>query len=208
MHRLLLIVALAPCGAFCAQAEETPLFGGFADVITSHAFNEGDGPTVLDEAPVPSFIVGGLTISLEQTAMADIAKVLGGTVYSQGEAGGALDWTCYDIGNTSVTFYSDGEMGDGLATAFAVETGPSEPRRWCAQLPSDTAIDLGIPSLGSTVDEVVARFGPPAVDGDLLGYGNIEPIEQPAGFSIWQDLTYRQQDGIITAVGVDQMTGD
>lgn len=201
---LLLATAIVP-----AMAEDSPIAGTWIDSVSR------SGPS----APEPwgtvkqvyQVGVGKQAIVLEETPIAEIAATLGGAAHNWGDAGEAVTWACFARGAETLWLYSDGEMGDGKVTGVGLDTRDAAPASaQCADWPAGMAVDLGIMGIGLPMDAIMANYGTSQPDD----YGwmrsvNLTPDPSGAPLSqVWQELTFREADGVINAVAVLQDTGD
>lgn len=189
-------------------AEDSPISGTWIDQVarTGAAAPEPWGTV----KQVYGITAGSLAIALEETTIADAAAALGTTVQHWGEAGEAVTWACIARGAETFWLYSDGEMGDGKVTGAALDARDAAPASAkCGVWPADLSVDLGIMGIGLPSDVIIANYltGQPD-DYGWFGSVNLTPAADPA-FEIWQELTFRQNDdGVVNAVAVMQMTGD
>ena len=103
---------------------------------------------------VGTITIGSLTVAMEETPLVEIATALGGQISNEGEAGEHMVWTCDGTGQSTIWFMSDGEMGDGKLTIFAVEAKAPRVEWNCSRLPAEVSINAGVPGLGAPSDEV------------------------------------------------------
>ena len=179
--------------------------GGFADIV-SRGFYDLDAMAPL-QVKIGDIKIGGLTVTMEVTPLADIATALGGQISNEGEAGEHMVWTCYGSGQSTIWFMSDGEMGDGKLTILAVEAKAPRTDWNCATLPADVVIDAGIPGLGTTSEDVRATVGPATGGADgRFSYTGEAPSKTEYGFTIYQDVVYEEQGGKIVAFAVEQLS--
>ncbi|MDB5529497.1 MAG: hypothetical protein JWR51_2600 [Devosia sp.] len=147
---------------------------------------------------------------LEQTPIAEIAAALGGASHDWGEAGEAATWACFSRGAETLWLYSDGEMGDGKVTGIGLDARDTAPASaQCTDWPAAVAVELGIMGIGLPMDVIIPNYGTSQPDD----YGwmrsiNLAPDPANAQSQIWQELTFRQSDGIIDAVAVLQESGN
>jgi hypothetical protein len=188
-----------------AMAAEPTRAGGFAD-ITSRGLYDANLTAPLG-AQVGAITIGAMTVALEQTSLEDIAKTLGGPINNEGEAGEHMVWTCYGAGDRTMWFMSDGEMGDGLLTIFALEARAPSVDWNCGTLPANVVIDAGVPALGAASAEVRSKVGPAAADAHgRFSYNGLAPVKTDLGFDIYQGVVYEEHDGLVTAFGVEQLS--
>jgi hypothetical protein len=170
----------------------------------------------LHAAPVQSITAGPLRIQLEVTPLDVVKKQFGGVVRGAGNAGDAVTWLCYAGKNAEhkpvvYWFASNDEMsGDHHeVTQVAVQANPSgKAPRGCGDAPSTlTEINFGVPSVGSTLDAVAKRFGPPKPDvRGFLSYAGEVAAKEPKDFTVLQSVQYRVRDGVVTIFSVSQVT--
>jgi hypothetical protein len=190
----------------------TPVFateptreGGFADIV-SRGLYDLDAMAPL-QVKVGEIRIGDLTVGMEQTSLEDIAATLGGPINNEGEAGEHMVWTCYGSGQSTIWFMSDGEMGDGKLTIFAVEAKAPRLDWNCGTLPADMTIDAGIPGLAASSAEVRSIVGPATAGADgRFSYTGEAPSKTEYGFTIYQDVVYEERDGSIVAFAIEQLS--
>jgi hypothetical protein len=154
--------------------------------------------------------VGAHAVVLEQTPIAEIAAALGGASHNWGQAGEAVTWACFSRGAETLWLYSDGEMGDGKVTGIGLDARDAAPASaQCADWPAAIAVNLGIMGIGMPMDAIIPNYGTSEPDEHgWMRSVSLVPDPADAQFQIWQELTFRQTDGIIDAVAVLQDTGD
>jgi hypothetical protein len=153
---------------------------------------------------------GDQVIMLEETPIAEVAAALGGATHSWGEAGEAVTWACFARGAETFWLYSDGEMGDGKVTGVALDARDAPPASaQCADWPVSMSVDLGIMGIGLPKDAIIPNYQTSEPDD----YGwmrsvNLTPDPKDPAFQVWQELTFRESDGVINAVAVLQETAN
>lgn len=206
--RLAIACLLLTSSVLPAMAEDSPISGTWLDSVSR------SGP----DAPEPwgsvkqlyQVTAGDQVILLEETPIADAARALGGEAHSWGEAGEAVTWACFARDAESFWLYSDGEMGDGKVTGVALDARDAPPASaQCADWPTTMAVDLGIMGIGLPRDVIIPNYQTSEPDD----YGwmrsiNLTPDPTDSAFQVWQELTFREADGVINAVAVLQQTGD
>jgi hypothetical protein len=195
-----------------ALAQDASQFGGFIEDVVTGQYAV-DGSYDLRMAPlVEAITVGPLDVVLEETTMDTVRESFGGPLNEQGEAGGRVVWICLIIGeDLTLWFYSDGEMGGGKVNAVALEVAAPKPEWNCGSALEGIGVDFGpIPGLSAHPTEIDAVFLPLDPDPEgRRGYTNESPHPERVGFSVWQHVVYREgPDGIVDAIGVEQLTGD
>jgi hypothetical protein len=164
-----------------------------------------------DRELIGGILVGELSIVLEQTPMANVASALGGIVHRSGEAGEAMEWLCLTDQATTLWFYSDGEMGQGLVTAMAIVAGDSDAdMAGCGSVEHLATATWGVPMIGETGQSVRKLLGLADVnDNGSFGYESVTPSPIGGTFVKQQDLAYAQDtSGVIIAVAIMQVTSD
>jgi hypothetical protein len=200
---LLIAVSTMP-----ALAEDSPLAGTWIDQVARSGVAAPEPWGTVKQ--VYGVTAGSLQIALEETPIADVATALGTSVQHWGEAGEAVTWACVTRGAETFYLYSDGEMGDGMVTGVGHDTRDAAPASaQCGAWPADLSVDLGVMGVGLPSDVIIANY----LTGQPDDYGwfrsvNLTPAANPP-FEIWQELTFRQNDdGVVNAVAVFQITGD
>jgi hypothetical protein len=170
----------------------------------------------LHAAPVQAIMAGSLGIQLEVTPLDAVKKQFGGTVRGAGDADDAVTWLCYAGKNVEQKpvvywFASNDEMsGDHHeVTQVAVQANPSgKAPRGCGDAPSALiGIDLGVPSVGSTLDAVAKHLGAAKVDTKgCLGYASEVIAKESTEATVTQSVQYRVRDGVVTTISVSQVT--
>jgi hypothetical protein len=205
MTRLSLIGAVLLVLTMPSLAADPTREGGFADIV-SRGFYDLDATAPL-QVKVGEIKIGDLTVTMEKTPLTEIATTLGGPITNEGEAGEHMVWTCYGAGQSTIWFMSDGEMGDGKLTIFAVEATAPRPDWNCAILSTGVMIDAGIPGLGASSEEARGTVGPAASNADgRFSYTGEAPSKTEYGFTIYQDVVYEERDGKIVAFAVEQLS--
>lgn len=204
-HRLFSAALAGLLLATPAFAAEPTRQGGFADMVSRGLFDlDAMAPLQIKAGEIR---IGDLTVAMEQTPLTDIAAAFGGPINNEGEAGEHMVWTCYGAGQTTVWFMSDGEMGDGRLTIFAVEAKAPRIDWNCGTLPADIAIDAGIPGLDASSDDVRSILGPANAGPDgRFSYAGEAPSKTEYGFTIYQDVVYEEQGGRVVAFAVEQLS--
>lgn len=204
LKALVSIIALATAIVPAAAAESTRS-GGFADVV-SRGLYDLDATAELKTA-VGAIIVGSMTVTLEKTPLTEIAAHFHATVNNEGEAGEDMDWVCVGDAARTIWFMSDGEMGGGNLTIFAVEATAPEAAWNCGQISPDVTIDAGLPGLGASAADARAKAGPATAGPDgRFSYNGLAPVKTALGYPIYQDVVYEERDGVIVAFGIDQLS--
>lgn len=208
MRHTAIICLLLAGSALPALAEESPIANTWIDQVarTGAAAPEPWG----NVKQVYTITIGAESVVLEETAIADLAAKLGTEAHNWGEAGEAVTWACLSRNAETLWLYSDGEMGDGKVTGVGIDVRDAAPASArCGTWPADMNADLGLMGIGMPADVIVGNYltGQPDEYG-WFGSINLTPAAT-APFEIWQELTFRANDeGIVNAVAVMQMTGD
>lgn len=185
---------------------------GYAAPLIGHD-TPADEDVELRQRPATSIILGGQTITLEKTTLAEVQARFGGQIQRHGEAGEAQNWLCYAVEGSPdwpaqyVWVVSDSEMGgpEGHVTMIGAEVNTVLDRADCTRAKSG-AMDLviGAPGLTTTDADLVSHFGSAPRDAaDTVTYSY---IANENGADIGQSLTYRLVDNRIVAFVVDQIT--
>jgi len=200
---LLLTTSVVP-----AMAEDSPIAGTWINSVST------GGP----DAPEPwgsvkqvyQITVGEHVIVLGETPIAEIATTLGGASHRWGEAGDSVIWACFARNAETLWIYSDGEMGHGTVTGVGVDVrDPAPASAQCAAWPAAVAVDLGIMGIGLPMDAIIGNYGTSQPDDyGWMRSANLTPDPTNAQSHIFQELTFREADGVINAVAVLQDLGD
>lgn len=206
--RLAIACLLLTSSVLPVMAEDSPISGTWIDSVSRSGV----------AAPEPwgnikqlyQVTAGDQVIVLEESSIADIATALGGTAHNWGEAGEAVTWACFARGAETFWLYSDGEMGDGKVTGVALDARDAPPASaQCADWPASMSVDLGIMGIGLPKDAIIPNYQ--TSEPDEYGWMrsvNLTPASTNASLQVWQELTFRESDGVINAVAVLQETGD
>lgn len=198
------LMLLAP-----AYALDSPLEGTWIDTVMRGG---PDAPEPFGVEPIfDGMRIGKLQIGLETSRLSDLASSFGGTEQHWGEAGEAASWLCYTEGAQTLWFYADSEMGSGTVTGIGIDARDAAPAgASCTDFPgAHMDVDFDAPLIGASADEVRARFGPSAADArGWFRYWSFTPIEGHPTFVVWQEVTFRELDGVIDAFAIRQLTGD
>jgi hypothetical protein len=109
--------------------------------------------------------IGKVPIVLEETPINEVAKTVGGTIGSRGDASEALQWLCFhgsDADGRWALWLESSEMGGGTVDGFALQRIPSNATvdRRCRK--EEAQIDLPIRlRIGLTESEVRGILGAP-----------------------------------------------
>jgi len=170
----------------------------------------------LSTAPVQAITVGPFNIELEVTRLDAVKKQFGGTIRGAGDAAKAVTWLCYAGKNTAQMpvvywFASNDEMsGDHHeVTQIAVQSNPGGiAPNGCRDAPTSLIeINFGVPSVGSTLDDVVKHFGPGKPDPKgYLSYATEVAVKEPKDGTVTQSVQYRVRGGVVTTVSVSQVS--
>lgn len=191
-----------------ALAQGTPPLGAFIQSVTTGTATVAPAMELPAQA-VDTIKVGELSVVLEKTLMVDVTAALGGNVMHTGEAASSLDWTCYEFGETTLWFLSDGELGSGAVTTVALEAGTPQAEWQCAKAPDGLTVDFGIPGYGSDLVQVATTLGAiPDISIGALAYRSDTPVPDRQGVSTYQEIVYRFDDGRSDGFAVVQQTGD
>ncbi len=169
----------------------------------------------LSAAPVGTVRVGALEVRLEVTPLSAVQRMFGGVVRGAGDAANAVTWLCYagrDAKQRSVVYWfaSNDEMsGDHHeVTQIAVQDNPAGTApAGCGAAPVGLGIQFGIPSVGSTMDEVSAKFGAGKVDArGFVSYASEANTTTPKEMTVTQSVQYRVREGVVTIASVSQVS--
>jgi len=129
-----------------------------------------DLPETPPKASIPKEMItklrmGKMSITLEETPLTGVAKQLGGTIGSRGDASEALQWLCFhgsDAGGLWALWLESSEMGGGTIDGFALQRISSKATVDQRCRTEETEIDLPVPlSIGLTESDVRRILGPP-----------------------------------------------
>jgi hypothetical protein len=135
-------------------------------------FTEGyTGPT-LPQRPATQLRLGGLTVRLEQTTLAEVQKALGaGEIEHEGDAGDSETWLCYVIPAASggqILWLTSGELqGDEMIDGVIAQEAGADLLRasGCPPLPPrfrKLAVDGGV-WLGASAEQLRRSLPPPSL---------------------------------------------
>lgn len=203
----LTLLAALLIGASPTPAGAQDIAGFPLDVLTGNYAAE---TRPVDGLAVTAIYVGDLQIFLEETPMAEVTAMLGGTLHDEGEAGGHMIWTCYTLTDGTLWVYSDGEMGEGDVTMLTLDREPAPGSAACTPLPlAASAVDLATLSLGDTAQALAVDYGAFTVDArGRVGFSAEQPLLDGSDAAISQWLVFRLRAGRIDAVGITQVTSD
>lgn len=126
-----------------------------------------DLPETPPKASIPkemitSLRIGKLSITLEETLLRDVARNLGGTIGSSGDAGDALHWLCLhgsDASGRWALWLESDEMGGGRIDGFALQRISSrvtvDPRCRAEEVQIDLPLRLRIGLKESEVRKIL-----------------------------------------------------
>jgi hypothetical protein len=169
----------------------------------------------LSSAPVGTIRVGALEVRLEVTPLSAVQLMFGGVIRGAGDAANAVTWLCYagkDAKQRSVVFWfaSNDEMsGDHHeVTQIAVQDNPGGAApAGCGVAPVGLRIEFGIPAVGSTMDEVSAKFGAGKPDArGFVSYASETKTTTPKEMTVMQSVQYRVRESVVTIVSVSQVS--
>jgi len=166
-----LIGAALVLAASAASAEDVPLTGMAEEVIAS----EWSEPTSVGQRDL--FVLfkfealpGDPLIELYKQSFEDVIYLIGGQQHtSEIFEGTAVDWVCYDTGDTRTTVASLSTGYVGVpAPDLIVEERVDGPSPSCSAKPGATAADpfTRLPRIGGSVADLIERFGTAPVDAN------------------------------------------
>lgn len=138
---------------------------------------------------------GDVVIRFEETKLASLAKLMGGKIQHQGDAGESYYWICYRLADGSAVGLFSGEMGNGTVNEFALTKHPPQA---CPVLPVRYQPVRGVLGLGlgARYDEFAAQLGKPqGRAGDRATWISIRPLPQAQDCSLSQSLNIAFRDG-------------
>lgn len=205
-----LIATALVLAASAASAEDVPLSGMAEEVIAS----EWSDPTSVGERDL--FVLfkfdalpGAPLIELYKQSFEDVIYLIGGQQHtSEIFEGSAVDWVCYDTGDTRTTVASLSTGYVGVpAPDLIVEEDVDSPSPACSAKPGATAADpfTRLPGIGGSVADLVERFGTAPVDANgHLAY--VSAVEIGGSFEGIQTqiVYYRIENELITGVAYRQ----
>jgi len=169
------------------------------------------GSPNLTKPMVRGITAGGMHITLQHTKLADIRKVFGGTIQTQGDDKSIARWLCYQTdgkkGPATDTWFISNVLGGGeFVMIVAVQEAPmgGMPAD-CEKAPAKfTAPNLGIPGIGASSSELKAAFGG-VVGGSKVTYRADEPGADAIGTANnAQYIAYILSGGQVTAYGAGE----
>lgn len=166
------------------------------------------GKPNLEKPPVKTITAGGLRMQLQHTKLADIRKVFGGTIQTQGDNKTLVNWLCYqtDGANPTDTWFISNILGGGEFVMIVAVQAASPGR-----IPGDcepaskkfAAPNMGIPGIGASSDDMRKAFG--AVSGNTVAYRADEPGADALGTaSNAQYIGYILQGGRVVGYGAGE----
>jgi len=173
-------------------------------------FHFGSKPNI-EKPAVRTIVAGPLKMELQHTKLAQVKKLFGGTVLTQGDNKTLGSWLCYhtDGGGKSEaasTWFISNILGGGeFIMIVAVQAAnPGQIPGDCQAAPKNFQIpNLGIPGLGASLSDLKAKFG--AASGSNIAYRADEPGADALGTALnAQYIGYIMSGGRISAFGAGE----
>jgi len=207
--RLRLSAALLATLALASPTYAAGLSGMGANLYGNY-FHFGGKPN-LSKPPVKSISAGPLRMELQHTKLAQIKKLFGGTILTQGENKSLVSWLCYHTdgsGKTQAanTWFISNILGGGefvMIVAVQAAAAGSIPGD-CEAAPKNFGLpNMGIPGLGASLSDLKAAFG--AASGSTIAYRADAPGADALGTANnAQYIGYLTSGGRVTGYGVGE----
>jgi len=207
--RLAFSAALLAAIALASPTYAAGLSGMGANLFGNY-FNFGSKPNI-PSAPVRAITAGPLRMELQHTKLAQVKKLFGGTIMSQGENKTLVNWLCYhtdgsDKSPAANTWFIANILGGGeFIMIVAVQAAsPGQIPGDCVAAPKNFQVpNLGIPGLGASAADLKAKFG--AASGSKIGYRADEPGADALGTALnAQYIGYILSGGRVTGYGAGE----
>ena len=150
-------------------------------------------------------------MELQHTKLAQIKKLFGGTMMSQGENKSLVSWLCYHTDGSGKaqaanTWFISNILGGGefvMIVAVQAAAAGSIPGD-CVAAPKNFALpNMGIPGLGASLSDLKASFG--AASGSTIAYRADEPGADALGTANnAQYIGYMMSGGKVSGYGVGE----
>jgi hypothetical protein len=165
----------------------------------------------LSKPAVKTITAGSLKLELQHTKLAQIAKLYGGTIRSQGEGGTMANWLCYHTdgskGPAADTWFISNSLGGGeFVMIVAVQAAAPDkiPGDCDAASPKFQVPNLGIPGLGASSADLRAAFGASS-GGSKVSYRADVPAADALGTALTaQYIGYIMKGGKVAAFGAGE----
>ncbi len=195
MRFLLLATALA---LVAAPAFADPLTLGMIADIDDYRWRE---PRIVDDYLFTSVNAGESILGFEGGMLADVRTALGGTIVENFEH----RWLCYDADKLRVRFsgaWRDHNEPSALELVTVEPIGDREDG--CTAKPELANIatnDDGVPGLGASVNDILARFGSANIlDGGRLGYRTVAVLGDEESWTQVKTIYYRLAGDVVDQI--------
>lgn len=176
-------------------------------------------PDSLPKANIPNEVVtklklGTLDIVLEKTSLVDVAKKIGGTIGSRGDAGEALHWLCLigsDSGGRWALWLESDEMGggnvDGVAWQRISKDATADRRCWTGNVQIELPIRLALNSTESDVRMVLGQPTAKYRDTLIFDHEHQEMIRNEP-FTVSNSVYVELRRGLVWSVQIWRTTSN
>ena len=207
--RLSLTGALLAALALASPAHASGLSGMGANLFGNY-FHFGSKPNIA-KPMVRSIVAGPVRMELQHTKLAQVKKLFGGTIMTQGDNKTLVNWLCYHTdgsGKTQAanTWFISNILGGGeFIMIVAVQAAsPNQIPGDCQPAPKNFQIpNLGIPGLGASLSDLKGKFG--AASGSTIAYRADEPGADALGTALnAQYIGYLMSGGRVSGFGAGE----
>jgi hypothetical protein len=210
MRLTLSAAAILAAALLAGPAQAAGGLSGMGAALFGNAFHFGSKPNI-EKPPVHTIVAGPLKMELQHTKLAQVKKLFGGSVMTQGENKTLVKWLCYHTdggGKTQAAntrFISNILGGGEFVMIVAVQAAnPGQIPGDCQAAPKNFQNpNLGIPGLGASLADLKAKFG--AASGSSIAYRADEPGADALGTALnAQYIGYMLSGGKVTGYGVGE----
>jgi hypothetical protein len=215
--RIGMVVAVTAASVSTTAAAPSPKLTNFARLMAEGVVGENAAEVHGDLAGGIS--LGPLSIALQQTPLAQVQGLFGGTVHSKTLWAGPMSWLCYSRpkirgtrGPLTIWLISIADYPEApkitMVVAQRVEAGKRDGCQSGSQgskgLPS---LKVPVPSIGSRSQALGTRFGVIRYDKVRnVYYEAARPLHDGSGRAVYQRLGYVISKGDVVGIGVGQST--
>jgi len=211
MHMKRTTIALIALAASVVPVLAAGGLSGMGANLFGNYFKFGNKPNI-NKAMVHGITVGPMHMTLQHTRLADIRKVFGGTIQTQGSDRSLANWLCYQTAGgknspaTDTWFISNTLGGGEFVMIVAVQVAPASGMPAdCEAAPAKfSPPNMGIPGIGASLDQLKSAFGGSA-GGTNITFRADEPGADALGTAYnAQYIAYVMSGGKVAAYGAGE----